>query len=249
MKPQGKYFVTAGLLLFLFISTGIAFASSSTFFTQAQKFINQNCNKKFFADQTALLCYLFDKSQEQDTKLAAINATLSPIPSQIASLQASTSALNNTVNNLQSQPGKALKVYDAQDHELGIMMTDVQTVFNTNLNKIISISYNGLAGQPIQAWYTTIDCSGTAYTNQSSFDQSQYIFNIGGVHMEVDTTVPMINTLTINSFMSSDLPPNNHCTDISHQQVPLQERNVLTLKQVNSPYQEPIPLPLIIKYQ
>jgi len=102
MKPHTKYVVLAGLSLFLFVSGGIAFASSSQYLTQAQKFINQNCSKKLVADQTALLCYLFNKSQEQDTKLATMNATLSPVPSQIASLQASTSALNNTVNNLQN---------------------------------------------------------------------------------------------------------------------------------------------------
>ncbi len=107
MKPQRKFLVLAGLSLFLAFSAGIAFASSSTFLTQAQKYINQNCNKKNLANQIALLCYLFNKSQEQDASITALNATVSPIPGQIASLQASTSALNNTINNLQqNQSGK-----------------------------------------------------------------------------------------------------------------------------------------------
>jgi len=42
MKPHKKYFVLAGLSIFLFAGTGIAFASSSTFLTQAQKYINKN---------------------------------------------------------------------------------------------------------------------------------------------------------------------------------------------------------------
>jgi hypothetical protein len=87
MKPHKKYFVLAGLLLFLFVSGGIAFASSSQYLTQAQKFINQNCNKKYLTDENALFCYLFNKSQEQDTKIATINATLSPIPSRVADLE------------------------------------------------------------------------------------------------------------------------------------------------------------------
>ena len=102
MKPHKKYFVLAGLLLFLFATTGIVYASSSTFFTQAQKFINQNCNKKILADPTALLCYLFDKSQEQDTKIAAINATLSPIPSQIASLNQQYQTLSASMSSIQA---------------------------------------------------------------------------------------------------------------------------------------------------
>ncbi len=78
------------------------FASSSSFLSQAQKYINDKCSKKKIQDQTALLCYLFNKSQEQDTALTAINTTLSPIPTQIASLQASTSAINNSFNSLQN---------------------------------------------------------------------------------------------------------------------------------------------------
>src|SRR5438874_13547710 len=100
MKPHKKYLLVAGLSIFLFASPGITFASSSTFFTQAQKFINQNCNKKLIADQTALLCYLFNKSQEQDTKLATINSTLSPIPSQIASLNQQYQTLSASISSM-----------------------------------------------------------------------------------------------------------------------------------------------------
>src|SRR5207244_10557783 len=97
MKSQRKYFLTAGLFLFLFISSCLAFASSSTFVTQAQNFINQNCNRRILADQTALLCYLFNKSQEQDTSINSLNATVSPIPGQITTLQNKVSALETQI--------------------------------------------------------------------------------------------------------------------------------------------------------
>ena len=64
-------------LVFLALAVPV-FASSSTFLSQAQKYINANCSRKKIQDQTALFCYLFNKSQEQDAGIAAINTTLSP---------------------------------------------------------------------------------------------------------------------------------------------------------------------------
>lgn len=187
-------------------------------------------------------------------RVTNLEATVTPIPGQIANLQnhqtqvdqsikdlqTTQSSQASQINNLQNAPSKALRIFDANDHELGI--SDGDTPFNTNLNKLIPISANGLAGETVSAWYTTTDCSGTTYiTPVNEFDPSLYIYNVGGVHMEVDTTVPVINTLNI---LSARLPSN--CQAIIGS---LQEHNVFTLKQVASPYQEPIPLPLKIKYQ
>ncbi len=85
MKLRKKYIIAAGLSIFLF--SAVAYASSQDFLTQAQKYIDENCGKKLISNQTALLCYVFYKSQEQDQSINAINATLSPIPTQIQTLQ------------------------------------------------------------------------------------------------------------------------------------------------------------------
>jgi hypothetical protein len=115
MKPHKHYLLTAGLFLFLFASICIAYASSAQFFTQAQQFINQNCNKKTLADQTALLCYLFNKSQEQDTAITNINTTISPVPSEIADLQkrvASLEAMLSPTTTPAPIPGTIIFAYN-----------------------------------------------------------------------------------------------------------------------------------------
>lgn len=84
-------FIVAGF--FIFFLAGVAFASSSTYLQQAQKYVNANCNKKTITDKTALLCYLFNKSQEQDTKISNIDNGISPVPSEINNLQERVSAL------------------------------------------------------------------------------------------------------------------------------------------------------------
>ena len=93
MKLRKKYFFIAGLSIFLF--TGVAYASSQNFLTQAQKYINENCGKKLISNQTALLCYLFNKAQEQDTGISTINATISPIPGEISDLKKKVQDLQN----------------------------------------------------------------------------------------------------------------------------------------------------------
>src|SRR6266700_440939 len=85
MKHNKKLLILAAIAFFTLAGTTLA--SSSTFLTQAQKYINQHCDKKNITNQTALLCYLFNKSQEQDANITAINSTLSPIPDKITTLQ------------------------------------------------------------------------------------------------------------------------------------------------------------------
>src|SRR5438067_9337165 len=85
MKLHKKYFLPFGFLFFF--AVGIAFASSAQFLPQVQKFINTNCSKKKIPDETSVLCYLFAKTQEQDGVIAKINATISPVPQQITTVQ------------------------------------------------------------------------------------------------------------------------------------------------------------------
>jgi len=245
MKPHRKYLLTAGLFLFFFTSTGIAYASSSTFLTQAQKFISQNCNRKLLADPTALFCYLFYKSQEQDAAIANINATLSPIPSQIASLQASTSALSSTVNNLhQNQSGKAVHVLDATNQDLGLLINGSPggaEVFNTTLGLLIEIEgdYVGLTN-PL-AYYTTSNCTGTAYFTS---DYAGFLIHqVSGTYTKVDTSIPPVSLTILSDKTLSE--PQSNCISQNFGSI----SNLYTLTQVNNPYQNPVATPLQYKYQ
>src|SRR6266496_4500423 len=112
MKPRRKYFLLAGLSLFLFVSGGIAFASSSQYLTQAQKFINDNCSNKKIDNQTALLCYVFNKSQEQDVSIASLNTTLSPMPSEINSLNNHQTQTDQSIANLQQGQSSIASQYN-----------------------------------------------------------------------------------------------------------------------------------------
>ena len=92
MRINKKLFILSSITFF--ILAGTIYASSSQFLSQAQKFINANCSKKKILDQTALLCYLFNKVQEQDvtltnheTKISNLETTITPMPGQIATIQ------------------------------------------------------------------------------------------------------------------------------------------------------------------
>ena len=96
MKVVVKYFSV--VLIFFFLIVGIAYASSSTYLSQAQRYITLVCRNRV-GDQTALFCYLFNKVQEQDTAIAGINTKLSPIPSQITDLQNTVASYSSTLSS------------------------------------------------------------------------------------------------------------------------------------------------------
>ena len=102
MKFHKKYLVPIGFLFFFL--AGITFANSSQFLSQAQKYVNDNCTKKKLDNQTALFCYLFNKVQEHDTAISNINATISPMPSEISDLQKRVSALETQIPKQTATP-------------------------------------------------------------------------------------------------------------------------------------------------
>ncbi|MGZ3948528.1 MAG: hypothetical protein ACXVKK_10450 [Flavisolibacter sp.] len=95
MKLNKKLLILTNIAFF--ILAGTVYASSSQFLSQSQKYINTNCSKKQLDNETALLCYLFNKVQEHDTSIANINTTISPIPSEITDLQKRVSALETQI--------------------------------------------------------------------------------------------------------------------------------------------------------
>src|SRR5260221_810490 len=108
MKLNKKYLLPIGFLFFFL--AGIALASSTQFLSQAQQYINDNCGKKNISDQTALLCYLFNKVQEHDASIAQINTTLSPIPEQINTLSNQVASLSASITPIPTPPFKGILV-------------------------------------------------------------------------------------------------------------------------------------------
>lgn len=120
MELHKKHIILAGTSLFLFAS--IAFASGSTFLSQAEKYIKNNCGKEKISNETAMLCYLFNKAQELDQSIAIINATLSPVPSQITDLQ-----------NHQSQDEQQLTTFNQQFQTLSTSISALPAPINWDI--------------------------------------------------------------------------------------------------------------------
>ncbi len=100
MKIHKRLFIVTSLAFFLL--TVAVYAASSDFLPQAQKYINQNCSRKKLTDQTAILCYLFEKSQEQDTTLTNANKDVQSLKTLTASQSSTINQLQQEIANMQS---------------------------------------------------------------------------------------------------------------------------------------------------
>lgn len=73
----------------LLVSSTSIFAASSDFFDKAKMFVDRHCDRNRISDTNALLCYLFEKSNEQQLKIEELeqrvedleNALATPSPS------------------------------------------------------------------------------------------------------------------------------------------------------------------------
>lgn len=65
--------------LLVFAVVGIVFAGSSIYLPKAQKWFDNNCNKKYMSNETSLGCFVFSKVFEHDTRLADIEESFANI--------------------------------------------------------------------------------------------------------------------------------------------------------------------------
>jgi hypothetical protein len=94
---------------------------------------------------------------------------------------------------------------------------------------------------PGNLYYTTPDCTGTPYVYGASL--MGYLLNVGNQHMKIDTSTPA-KTLTILSSPSASNPSGQ-----INGRSGAQYNNLYTLIPATSPFQEPVPFPLQVKYQ
>ncbi len=191
MKLRKKYIIAAGLSIFLF--SAVAYASSQDFLTQAQKYIDENCGKKLISNQTALLCYVFYKSQEQDQSINAINATLSPIPTQIQTLQNTAANQSNTIASLEAflAPPREVDVFTTQQFTNG-QQSDIIDTSNRRQIVIDGESEEGTGGFDLQysddksAW---TDEGGIVVGSEQWNQHVQKVFPVKGKYYKVIVNV------------------------------------------------------------
>lgn len=135
------------------LASGTAYAlTSSDFATIANSWVGTNCNTASTKyKQRATICYLFHKSNEQNTR----------------------------ISNLESK-SKQVVVYDKNGVKLGLLVKpwgypnptdDGAEVFNQESAKLLSIGHNGyVGGNSFNVVFDDDNCSGTAYflTNNDS---------------------------------------------------------------------------------
>lgn len=80
-----------------------AVLNSSQFVSQAQDFINDNCGKKHIDGETSLLCYLFFKTGELNTKITNIQNTVTGLATTDASQSAEITSLEERVASLEAK--------------------------------------------------------------------------------------------------------------------------------------------------
>jgi hypothetical protein len=160
---KNKKLLAISLIGFFIFSSGVAFAyTSQDWVTKATSWANTNCvNPTAATKQKAFFCYLWSKSDEQQTAIDSLNSANSTKTTQIGDLQ---------------NKAKNIWVYDQNNTKLGIFsqvyssssnkttFTDpVATFYNTNINRFVSIQADGSTGDKITIGYADSSCSGQAY--------------------------------------------------------------------------------------
>lgn len=222
----GKLKLIVPVILLLVIPLSV-YALSSTYLPKAQKFIDGNCFKPSISNQTALLCYLFERDKEQET-------TISSHTNRLNSLEASNSA------------NKALVVTDKNGTELGIFVDedygnhDFQ-IYLTSVDREISINhYTGQSGaaNKINTFYDGDNCLGNVYIafNESPH-RADFIIDSQNGHFYKTTSYDKQTTLIKTQLRSGACSSVNSLAD------------VLPLNEVSLPFTFPVTLPLLIQYQ
>lgn len=136
---------------------------------------------------------------------------------------------------------KALKVYDSQNHELGIFM-DRKTYFNTALSRIISIDDLGKLSHLVDIYYLTNNCTGTPYGG--SIDQFQDILVLSpGTYFRIPdgAVLHSMHVMSVTQYDSGTGLITCEETD--------ETLTVYPLDSVTLPFTDPVTLPIQIRYE
>ncbi len=190
MKIKGIILVLLALLVFV----PTVLASSSTFFTQAKKYIDRNCSKDDISNQVALLCYLFEKSNEADKSLTN---------------------LGSRVDKLESSPSASKKfiLLDSNNQELGQLVQGFQgneykVVYNQQLNRLVTLHPStGQVYPGTTLFYVTNNCTADAYLSSAWAAQfNDFVFRVGNsnsyAEVDANSAPASITALSFNDGVS-----------------------------------------------
>ena len=123
------------VIVFLFVTVIPVSAQIDDLYVMALEYYNENCLEKDIKKEKALLCYLFEKTEDLDNRVVVLE--------------------NQTPSSV-----KQIYIYDDDGNELGIYMGD-SMFFYEPLERMVRPSYNGLQ---VYAWlyFAEHDCSDTA---------------------------------------------------------------------------------------
>ena len=211
---------------FLLVVTPIYAITSGDFLTKTNKYVNKTCEKKHVSKRNSLLCFLFYKSSEQDTRIT------------------------NLEN--QSTDGKVLKII-IQGQEFGPVTDQFDYVlFSEQYQRFVRLmnfdSPNYTLGENITRYFETTDCTGTSYLNYNS-DLSYLniyynnVLNAGfNLHFIADrnSSPTSITRKSLSNF--------NYGTGTLNCFVSSGSQTVIPLTEVSLPVTEPITTPFEFVY-
>ncbi len=221
--------------------------SSSQFLTKAQNFININCSKRSIDNETSLLCYLFYKTGEININLTNTQNTVAGLTTIDATQSAQINDLKNSLTSISAQPSKAIKVIDANNNELGLLVDKIVgggTIFVPSINKLINLESWEVQKTSIE--YTTDDCTGTPYIPAgSNSDPWNYVVSSMSSRKYYTSSPSEIPTArTLNSQYELTKTNTESCSKIGPS-VSLTVPAVL----ITIPFSEPIAQPVQFRYQ
>ena len=157
---KNKKLLAISLIGFFIFSSGVAFAyTSQDWLTKATSWANTNCvNPTAATKQKAFFCYLWSKSDEQQTAINNLNTANNTKTTQISDLQGK---------------AKNIWVYDKNNNKLGIFADGpyqdttigayIYRVYEPTINRFVIVKPDGATGQSAAIGYTASNCSGQAY--------------------------------------------------------------------------------------
>lgn len=137
MNKGVKGFILAIILVAVFATP--IFAASSTFFTKAQRYYEQNCSRRNISNETSLQCYVFDKVNE-------VQASLNSLTGRVVNTESKNTAQDQLILDLQNKNASqdaAIQVLQDKIEEIGEVNPVIITLAN-NLN------VNGPNGPSVQ---------------------------------------------------------------------------------------------------
>ncbi len=189
----------------------------------------------------------------------AINAALAPIQNAIADLQTQQANQATQISNLQNSTGKQFKVYDANEQELGILISHtvptvgVTTVYSTALHRFMFLdlepdSIDGSFYNNVTTFYQSTDCTGTKYAiaddvNRNNTYDDLMPANPSAYYVIPDSETPATVSLNSEEYWYAAL---NKLVCIGAIRGDTQ---VYQLQQAGLPFSVPLAAPLHFKYQ